>query len=37
MKKYFVMLGGNMLALGAVDKLHEFGYDVIVIDWNKDP
>lgn len=37
MKKYFVMLGGNMLALGAVDKLHEFGYDVIVIDWNKEP
>lgn len=37
MKKHFVMLGGNMLTLGIVDKLHEFGYKAIVIDWNDEP
>lgn len=37
MSKYFVLLGGNMLAKGTVDKLHEFGYKVIVVDWNEDP
>lgn len=37
MQKYFVMLGGNMLARGVVDKLREFGYKVLVIDWNENP
>ena len=37
MKEYFVMLGGNPLGKGALDKLHEFGYDVIVVDWNENP
>lgn len=31
------MLGGNALGKGAIDKLHEFGYDVIVVDWNEHP
>lgn len=35
--KYFVLLGGNMLTLGTVDKLHEYGYKVLVIDWNHNP
>jgi len=37
MKKYFVMLGGNMLGRGTCDKLHEFGYNVLIIDWNETP
>lgn len=37
MKDFFVMLGGNALGKGALDKLHEFGYDVIVVDWNEHP
>lgn len=31
------MLGGNALGKGAIDKLHEFGYAVIVVDWNEHP
>ena len=37
MKKYFVILGGNMLLKGIYDKLKSFGYEVIVIDWNDEP
>jgi len=37
MKDFFIMLGGNALGKGALDKLHEFGYDVIVVDWNEHP
>lgn len=36
-QKYFVILGGNMLLKGVYDKLKEFGYKVIVIDWNENP
>lgn len=36
-QKYFVILGGNMLLKGVYDKLNEFGYKVIVIDWNDEP
>lgn len=37
MEKYFVNLGGNFLLRGICDKLHEFGYKVIIIDWNENP
>lgn len=37
MNDFFVMLGGNALGKGAIDKLHEFGYNVIVVDWNENP
>ena len=37
MKKHFVILGGNMLLQGVHDKLKEYGYDVIVVDWNENP
>ena len=37
MEKYFVILGGNMLLQGVHDKLKEFGYKVIVVDWNEKP
>lgn len=37
MEKYFVNLGGNFLLNGICDKLHEFGYKVIIIDWNENP
>ena len=37
MKDVFVLLGGNALGRGAVDKLHEYGYDVFVVDWNEHP
>ena len=37
MNKYFVILGGNMLLQGVHDKLKEYGYNVIVVDWNDNP
>lgn len=37
MSDYFVMLGGNALGKGALDKLHSFGYKVIIVDWNMNP
>ena len=37
MQKSFVILGGNMLLRGVYDRLKEFGYRVIVIDWNENP
>lgn len=36
-KKHFVILGGNMLLRGVYDKLKEYGYIVIVVDWNEEP
>lgn len=35
--KYFVILGGNMLLRGACERLWEYGYKVIVVDWNEKP
>ena len=37
MNKYFVILGGNKLLKGICDKLHSYGYTVIVVDWNERP
>ena len=34
---WFAVLGGNMLLRGINDKLKEFGYKVVVVDWNDDP
>src|SRR5437899_1436264 len=32
-----ILLGGNKLNRGVVDKLHERGMKVIVVDWNPEP
>lgn len=36
-KPIFLLLGGNKLNRGALDKYQKLGYDVYVIDWNKTP
>ena len=35
--KYFVLLGANKLLYGHIVKLHEMGYQVIVVAWNDKP
>lgn len=37
MKPICLLLGGNILNSGVVDKFHAWGCDVVVIDWNEKP
>lgn len=37
MKPICLLLGGNILNTGVVDKFHAWGCDVVVIDWNESP
>ena len=37
MNKQFAILGGNKLLRGICDKLHSYGYYVVVVDWNEKP
>lgn len=36
-KQKLILLGGNLLNKGVVDKSHQKGFSVIVVDWNENP